>query len=1032
MMRTKAAIIGLLSSFMALATVQKYDIRHFNPETGLNGTYVYTTMQGPQGYKWVGTDYGLMRFDGLKFELMDANDSTKKNFTTSSYIDENDRIYFGYFNGKIKRFNGVDFENIYDAMYEQSPVTAIVKSQDNLIAVTQNKGLIRLLKDTVEFLEPYELKYKKTNFARVYKDLILVGTNEGLLAFRFNDDNKLVYAGSVEGLNFIATQTIEQNKAADNSFWVGTDYGIYHLDLYLEGGGISGEIEKAGFLEKESISAMKETSNMDLWVGTKYDGLVKIDFNRDNAKSIQYTYLDKKHDFPGNLISTLNMDEDESIWVGTIGDGLVQVSKRGLLFYNFEEFRARSVNSISGNSKHEFYFATDVGIIRGFYTGEIDSLNFELITHETSEGNNITAIYVDDNDRIYYGVEDLGIYTADPEWQNIVKIDFDSGGGKLLARQITKDPKGNLWLSLSQRGVVVLDSLHNLVKTYSTSSGFYHNEIYHIHFDKEGNTWFASHGAGLAVERADGQIIYLTKDGVFPSHDINDISEDEFGNLWIGTHGDGIYEYDGEEFIRFSTKEGLLNDFCSAVISDKSNHVWATHRTGLSRVDEFTEAVSTIQKKDGLVVAEFIHNSIFTDQDHNIWIGNRNGVTFLSAPDKMFESKILNPIISDIKIGFNSINLFKYSSDSISGSRVPNNLEFPYNLNNLTFEFIAINLRNPEANLYQYQLVGHYDEWSPATSSTEVPFNNLSPGEYTFRVRQSDNPNHWSDNISSITFEIKPPWWGTWWAILLFASVTFGLIYGFIKWRTDRLNRRLNEKQRLISIAESQNKRLKEFSFITSHHTRSSASNIMGLIAAIEMDPTNQEFIHMLRKSSNRLNGTIRNINELLNFENDRENLSTEACSVSESIERVISQHDKLISEQEADLKVEVADEFYVQAVPTYLDSALSNLVSNALNYGVTKDKKQVFIETYEQNNEIVISVKDEGLGIDLNKFHDKVFTLGARFHSSIEQGDGIGMFLSKNQIESMGGKIAIESIAGEGTTIKLYLKKAEIVALAQ
>ncbi|WP_420315777.1 ligand-binding sensor domain-containing protein [Ekhidna sp.] len=1026
-MKIRALGIALFSFFLTGAAPQKYDIRHFNPETGLNGTYVYTTIQGPKGYKWVGTDYGLTRFDGLKFELMDANDSTKKNFTTSSFADENDQIYFGYFNGKIKRFNGVDFEIIYDAMYEQSPVTDIVKSRDNLIAVTQNKGLIRLLKDTVEFLVPNELKYKKTNFARVYKDLILVGTNEGLLAFRFNADNKLVYAGSVEDLNFIATQTIEPNKAADNSFWIGTDYGIYHLDLFVEGGGISGEIEKVGFLEKESISAMKETSNLDLWVGTKYNGLVKIDFNRDNAKSIQFTYLNKKHGFPGDLISTMNMDEDESIWVGTIGDGLVQVAKKGLLFYNFEEFRARSINSISGNSQHEFYFATDVGVIRGYYSGVVDSLNFELITHETSEGNNITAIYVDDNDRIYYCVEDLGIYTADPEWKNIQKVDFDYGGGKLLARQIIKDPKGNLWLSLTQKGVFVLDTLGNLIKTYSTRSGFYHNEIYHIHFDKEDNIWFASHGAGLAVERSDGEIIYLTKDGAFPSHDVNDISEDEYGNIWIGTHGDGVYEYNGEEFIRFSTKEGLLNDFCSAVISDKSNHVWATHRTGLSRVDEFTEAVSTIQKKDGLVVAEFIHNSIFTDQDHNIWIGNRNGVTFLSTPEEMFESKMIDPIISDIKVDYKTIDLYRYSSDSISGSRVPNNLEFPHNYNNLTFEFIAINLRNPEANLYQYQLIGHYDEWSPAMSNTEVPFNNLSPGEYTFNVRQSDNPNHWGDNISSITFEIRPPWWNTWWAILLFVLAGASLIYGFIKWRTDRLNKRLKEKQRLISIAESQNKRLKEFSFITSHHTRSSASNIMGLITAIELEPDNKDFIQMLRKSSDRLNGTIRNINDLLNFENDRERLTSEACNVSTSIERVLSEHRELIAKQKAEVQLEVPNDLYVDAVPTYLDSALGNLVSNALLYGITNEQNKIQIDVKEMDDEIMISVEDYGIGINLNKFQDKVFTLGARFHTSIEQGDGIGMFLSKNQVESMGGKIAIESKVGEGTRVIIYLKNVGV-----
>lgn len=1032
-MRIRSTIIALLSCFLVEATVQKFEIRHFNPENGLDGTYVYTTIQGPMGYKWVGTDYGLTRFDGFKFELMDPNDSTKKNFSTTAFNDDG-TLYFGYFNGQIKAFNGVKLETVYDPKYEQSPVTGFIKSNDQLLALTQNKGLLQLFKDTVISIVPKELQFRKTNFSYQYNDFILVGTNEGLLAFRLGNDNRIIYAGSIEDLEYSAVQSLERNKAKENSFWVGTDFGIYHLDLFVEGGQVSGEVYKADFLQRESISAIKETGNLDLWVGTKYNGLVKIDFNRDNTKSIQFTYLNKKNDFPGDLISTINMDEDESIWVGTIGDGLIQVAKKGLLFYNFEDFRARSVNDISGNSRHEFFFGTDVGLIRGFYTGELDSLNFELIRHNSSDGNNISAVYVDENDRIYYCAEDVGVFTADPEWRNIQKIDFDFGGGKLLARQITKSPDGNLWLSLTQKGVFVLDSLGNLVKKYSTStvvneddsSRFYHNEIYDIHFDKDGNTWFASHGAGLAVLRADGMMMYLTKDGKFPSHDINDISEDEYGNIWVGTHGDGIYEYNGEEFIRFSTKEGLLNNFCSAVISDKSNHVWATHRTGLSRVDEYTNAVSTIQKKDGLVVAEFIHNSIYADQDHNIWIGNRNGVTFLSAPDEVFESKIIKPIIADIQVDYQSVDLFKYSSDTASGSNVPVNIEFPHNFNNLTFKYVAINLRNPESNLYQYQLEGLEAGWSPSTSNTQVTFN-LGPGEYTFKVRQSDNPNHWGDNVSSITFKIHPPWWQTWWAISLFILSGGGLVYGYIRIRTQRLNRRLREKLRLISIAESQNKRLKEFSFITSHNTRSSASNIMGLINAIEMDPTNKEFIQMLKQSSDRLNGTIRNINELLNFENDRENLNKVPCNVLESVERVLAGMQENIERKQAEISLNVSENLYVQGVPTYLESALTSLISNALMYGVTNKEKQILITATEDREEVLIQIEDKGLGIDLDKFSAKLFALGSRFHTHIEQGDGIGMFLSKNQIEGMGGKIGIESTPQKGTIIFIHLLRAEI-----
>lgn len=1013
-------MIGLCSCLVLSASLHQYDIRHFNPETGLNGTYVYTTIQGPYGYKWVGTDYGLMRFNGLDFELMDRNDSTKKNFSTAAFTDQNE-IYFGYFNGRIKRFNGANFQLLYEPDNFQSPVVGLTKIGDHLIALTQNDGLLSIRSDSVTRIQPTELKNQKANFIHVHEDFLLIGTNEGLLVFAF-DDGSIQFIHSIADLSFMAIQAVERSKEGEHSFWVGTDYGIYHLNLTADGR--RGEVFKTDYLQRESITTIRETANLDLWIGTKYKGLIKVDFNRNNLKSRQFTYFNKKNGFPGDLVSTLYRDADESLWIGTIGDGLIQVRKKGLLFYNFESFRARSVNGISGNSRHEFFFGTDVGLIKGFYRGELDSLNFELISQSESSGKNISAVFVDERDRVYFGAEDRGLYVADKDVNNIREIKFDYGTGKFKIRQIIKDPKGNLWISLHQKGIYVLDSLDNVIEQLSTNTGFYHNEIYHIHFDREGNTWFAAHGAGLAIRKPDGSIIYLTKEGLFPSHDINDISEDEYGNVWVGTHGNGIYEYTGNEFIRFSTKEGMLNDYCFSVISDKSNHVWATHRTGLSRVDEFTEAVSTIQKKDGLMVTEFIHNSIYRDMDHNIWIGNRNGVTFLSTPDEVFESQQITPIISDVKVNYSTVDLYQFSQRSEVHGKVPENMEFPYDLNNLTFEFIAINLRNPESNLYQFWLEGQDKGWSKVTDDNHVTFTNLKPGDYTFYVRQSDNPNHWGENVSSISFSVLPPWWNTWWAILLFLLSGFGLVYGFIKWRTDRLNLRLKEKQRLIAIMESQNKRLKDFSFITSHNTRSSVSNIRGLITALESDPGNHVFIKMLKTSSDRLNVTIRHINELLNFENDRESLNNVPCNVKESIDRVLETNEEVIQKNGAKVVVDIQDDLVVSGVSTYLESALNNLVLNALKFGVTKDDKEVVITAENLKKEVMIKIQDYGIGIDLNRFGDKLFSLGSRFHPEMSEGDGLGMFISKNQIEGMGGKVEIASREGEGTTIYIYLRK--------
>ena len=1018
--KIKTSFIGLFSCFALCASLHQYEIRHYNPDNGLNGTYVYTTIQGPNGYKWVGTDYGLMRFDGFDFELMDSNDTTKKNFPTTAFSDGQE-IYFGYFNGQVKKFNGVGFEVVFEPDKAQSPISTIVRIGDQLLVLSQNDGLL-LLGDSIVRYQPGQLANQRANFMHAHEDFLLIGTNEGLYIFSV-EDGEIHFVTSIADLEYMSVQTLEKSKEGDNAFWVGTDYGLYHLTF--SSNGWQQEVYKTDYLEKESIVAINETENSDLWIGTQYNGLVRVDFNRNNSKSRQFTYFNQQNGFPGNLISTLYLDKEESLWLGTIGDGLIQVHKKAILFYNFESFRARIVNSVAGNSKHEFFFGTDVGLIKGFYKGDLDSINFELIPHSSSAGNNVSTVFVDEGDQLYFCVEDKGLYTVNSDLNNIQKIDFDYGKGKFKVRQIIKDPQGNLWLSLHQKGVFVLDSSYNVIHHLSTSSGFYHNEIYNIHFDKRGNIWFAAHGAGLALMRPDSSMIFMTKDGVFPSHDINDISEDEYGNIWVGTHGDGIYEYTGEAFVRFSTKEGMLNNYCFSVISDRSNHVWATHRTGLSRVDEFTEAVSTIQKKDGLTNSDFVHNSVFRDQDHNIWIGSRNGVVFLSTPDEMFESQMVKPHISDVKVNYVSVDLYQFSKQTEINGKVPGGLVLPHDHNNLTFEFIAINLRNPQSNLYQMWLEGQEERWSPVTDNNHVTFTNLKPGKYTFYVRQSDNPNHWGDNIASIGFRIRPPWWSTWWAIMLFIILGLLLGYGIIKWQINRFKNRMKEKLRLISITENQNKRLKEFSFITSHNTRSSASSISGLIDALEYDPSNAEFFNMLKASSYRLNNTIQHINELLNFESDRENLNKTPCNVKESIDRVLKLYDDEIKEKDVKVELDIPEKCFVLGVSNYLDSSISNLIANALEYGITDRSNEVLVSAEKSKWVTVIKIVDHGIGIDLDRHGDKLFSLGARFHQQEVQRDGLGMFISKNQIEGMGGNIKVESKPGVGTTVFIYLESA-------
>lgn len=1013
--------IVLMSRLTSLSG-QHYSIRHFNPENGLNGTYVYTTVEGPKGYKWIGTDYGLLRFDGLNFEMIDLNDSTKSNFPTAALSKKNGLLLFGYYNGAVKAYNGVEVTSIYTPSENSSAIRSLVEDDSGTIwALTQNDGVIRLNDHKGELLKPNELHHKKSNALTCQGNVMLIATNEGLLIYQIGSDKSLAYYGQVEALTGLSVQTMLK-RPNSSTYWIGTDNdGIYQLILAdTRKNQINISAYQADFLRRISVVSIKEARNKDLWITTKYEGLIKVNFNRNNTKPRQFTYMNSDNGFPGDQLSTLFFDQDENIWVGTLGDGLIQVTKEGQIFYNFERFKARLVNCISGTNKHEFLFGTDVGMIKAFYSGEADSLNFELVNHEIVKRQNITALFINDNDKVFFSIRNKGLYYSDVNFEHVTPIEFDHGSKKIKIRNIVQDNDGFLWLSLMHNGVFVLDTLGNIREHYATKTGFFHNEIYDIHIDSKGNKWFAAHSAGLAVIKPDGQINYLTKEGIFPPRDINDISEDEMGNVWIGTYGNGVFEYDGENFIEFSTKDGLLNNYCNSVMSDRNNHIWISHRAGLTRIDEHTNAVSTVEEKDGLSVAEFIPGSIYRDHDHNIWLGNRNGVTFLNAPDEMFEPKMLQTIVTNVKIDHESVDLYEFSSDEEIVGKIPSHMTFPYDNNNLTFEYIAINLKNPLSNLYQFKLEGYDDNWSPATKANSINYTNLSPGDYDFQIRQSDNPNHWTDNVTHLNFTILPSWWNTLWAKTLFVVITILSIYAVIRIRTTRLKKRLEEKKYFLEVTESQNRRLKNFAFITSHNMRSSTVNLSSLITLVEDEPNNKEYFDLLRTTAKKLNMTVQHVSDLLNFENRISDEEKVDCDILETIERVITLNSQAIENNQADIVVDIPRNTKVKAIPAYLDSVYNNLITNAVRYGITDSSKKINITAKSNEKEIVVCIKDYGLGIDMKKYRTKLFDLGSRFHSAKSDGHGIGLFMSKNQLEAMGGRIEVDSEVDKGTTIKV------------
>ena len=227
-----------------------------------------------------------------------------------------------------------------------------------------------------------------------------------------------------------------------------------------------------------------------------------------------------------------------------------------------------------------------------------------------------------------------------------------------------------------------------------------------------------------------------------------------------------------------------------------------------------------------------------------------------------------------------------------------------------------------------------------------------------------------------------------------------------------------------FTLVTEQNKRLLNFSYIVSHNLRSHASNIQGISALIESAKTEDdrhEMIQLLKTVAGNLNETLFNLNNIVNIQTSIDTV-VEPLNLSVYIAKTLATQNAQILNKEAQIVNKIDKNIEIDYNKAYLESILLNLVSNALRYSHPDRKPVITLTCFEEDGQQVLRVSDNGIGIDLNRNGNKMFGIYQTFNGNVDA-RGLGLFISKNQIESMGGKIAVESTLNKGTTFKVYFK---------
>ena len=254
-----------------------------------------------------------------------------------------------------------------------------------------------------------------------------------------------------------------------------------------------------------------------------------------------------------------------------------------------------------------------------------------------------------------------------------------------------------------------------------------------------------------------------------------------------------------------------------------------------------------------------------------------------------------------------------------------------------------------------------------------------------------------------------------------------GIAYGLVGISLDisKLKEKEKELRNIINIASVQNKKLLNFAHIVSHNLRSHSANFSMLLNFLESEKDENEkknIIGMLTQASNNLLETLDNLNEVVSI-NTNTNIEIKEINLNDKVVDATKNLSAFISNSKAKVKNNIPVDFSVKSVPAYLDSILTNFITNAVKYRDPERESLVVLSAQKKGDYSILTITDNGLGIDLEKYGEKLFGMYKTFHDH-KDARGIGLYLTKNQIDAMNGKVEVTSKIGKGTEFKIFFNE--------
>ncbi|MVT08974.1 response regulator [Chitinophaga sp. ysch24] len=973
-----------------------FHTRAYNKEQLLGNAEVNFIYEDHQGNAWVGAGKNLFRSSPDQ----DLQLVYRGNETFIKAIADGRQLYF------LTRQQGI---LVYDNTFRIIPVPGILLTggallpHSRLLLSTRESGLyISDLRSGQ--LQPAGNLKGRTDLLSDQQKNIWVNNHKGSIWY-YDVQRELLK--QLDLIPPAVMQRIDEERyafysGAGNNTWI-TTYGG-GLFCYNRASGelqhfISKQDNPSGLSTNYLLSILEDRTGL-VWVGAEHTGLHKL-VPQSLAVSRIFPDDNTGGRYAANSVKSIYEDSYHRLWVST--------RNGGLHLYNSRLEKIRTLDHLlPGQSANIYCMQEDAkGYLwigtkgEGLYIVHKDSLqrparHFELQEIPIAEGRpgsngnkQIYAILQDNHQRMWIGTFGGGLhlvtYNGGASFSS--RLFFKNEMVPVYVRCLLQDRQNRIWAG-TNNGLLVFDPEKLL-----------QNEQEYTSYQSDVNS-----REGLA------------------SNEIKSICEDHKGRIWVGTTGGGFSRFVPAEggkaasFYTYTTENGLSHDIVNGMQEDDRGNLWIGTENGLTRFNPDNSTFEVFYFASNTLGNLFSEAACLRRSDGQLLLGSMNGFYAFYPQQLKTERKDAPVLLTGFNIAGNNVSTLQ---ESISNTKEIV-LEPGQKVFSLTFASLAF--KNPVKNKYTYILENYEDEWNTPASYNVATYRNLPPGEYTFRVRGTNDDGSWSKQEASVRIKVLPPFWRSNIAFVLYLLLITGLVLG-IRYVT----RRIHRLQQAVEVEKQLTEYKLNFFTDISHEFRTPLSLILSAMEGLLPVRQGNKHLQMMQRHVQHL---MRLADQLLDFRKiqyKKMQLQVTPTEVVSFVENICDGFGDLAAQKQICLSFDSNVPSYTVPIDTNkLDKMLYNLLSNAHKFTPAGGKINVQVITDEASQTLQIKVSDSGITIPAERQH-LLFQKFTQVNFS-PTGTGIGLSLTKELVELHKGSISFSNNTGAGVTFTLTLPLQDAV----